>query len=115
MYLGALIVNAVLMVQLGYALLLAAIGPAWVLRRGSPRPLWTAPLAVIALAVFVPLILGSLGANCPIEGMDHLDQCNARATAAMLFLYGGVLVLQVSAAAAVYAMLVRGGRAVLHR
>jgi hypothetical protein len=115
LYLGAVLVNAGLVVQVGYALLLAAIGPAWVLRRGSLRPIWTAPLAVIALAVFIPLLLDALGADCPIEGMDYLDQCNVLATVALWFLFGGVIALQVSAAAAVCAMFIRAARAVLGR
>ena len=115
MYLGSLIISAVLMVQFGYGLLLAVIGPAWMLRRGSPRPLWTAPLAVIAVAVIGPLILGWLGASCPMAGMDYLGQCDARATVAIYFLYGGVLVLQASAVAAICAVLFRGGRAVMLR
>jgi hypothetical protein len=61
------------------------------------------------------LLLDALGADCPTEGMDYLDQCNGLATVAMLFLYGGVIALQVCAAAAICAMLIRGGRAVLHR
>jgi len=48
-------INAVLMFQLGYALLLAAIGPAWMLRHGSLRPLWTAPLVFIAHRISRPI------------------------------------------------------------
>jgi hypothetical protein len=109
-YLGALTVNAVLMFELGYALLLAAVGPAWVLRRGSLRPLWTAPLILIALAIGTPLLLGVFGADCPVEGIDYLDQCTGLAQVAMVFLYGGVIALQVSVAAAVGVMLIRAGR-----
>jgi hypothetical protein len=115
LYLGAVIVNAALMFTFGYPLLLTALGPAWMLRRGSLRPLWTAPLAVIALAVLVPMLLDVLGADCPVEGMDYLDQCNGLATVAMLFLFGGSVALQVSVVAAVGVGLIRAGFFVLGR
>jgi hypothetical protein len=115
LYLGAVIANTALMVLFGSALLLAAIGPAWLLRRGSLRPLGTAPLGLIGLAIVVPLALTALGADCPVEGMDYLDQCNGRAQVGMLFLFGGVIALPVSAVAAVYAMLIRGALAVVHK
>ena len=114
-YLSAVTINAVLMFQLGYALLLAAIGPAWMLRHGSLRPLWTARLVFIALAVGMPLMLGVLGADCPIEGMDYLDQCNGLAQVAMVFLYGGVVAQQVSVVASFGTTLIRAGRVALSR
>jgi hypothetical protein len=49
----------------------------------------------------MPLLLGVLGADCPVEGMDYLDQCNGPAQVAMVFLYGGVIALQVSVVASV--------------
>jgi hypothetical protein len=49
LYLAALVAIAALMFQLGTGVLVAVIIPAWFLRRGSLRPLRTAPLAVIAL------------------------------------------------------------------
>jgi hypothetical protein len=113
LYLGAVIVNVALMVELGYPLVLTAIGPAWVLRRGSLRPLWTGPLAVIALAVLVPMLLDALGADCPVQGMDYLDQCNGLATAGLFVLYGGMIALEVSAVAAVCVLLIRAACAVL--
>src|SRR5215217_5181560 len=96
LYLGAVTVNAVPMFELGYALLLTAVGPAWLLRCGSLRPLCTAPLILIALAIGTPLLLGVFGADCPVEGMDYLDQCNGLAQVAMVFLYRGLIALQVS-------------------
>jgi hypothetical protein len=115
LYLGAVTVNAALMVEFGYALLLAAAGPAWLVRRGSLRPLWTAPLALIALAVVMPLLLDLFGADCPVEGMDYLDQCNGLAQVAMVFLYGGVIAVQVAIAAAVGTIPIRAGRVAFDR
>jgi hypothetical protein len=51
LYLASVVANAALMVWFGDALLLASLGPAWLLRRGSLRPVWTTPLALIALEV----------------------------------------------------------------
>ncbi|MDA0169414.1 hypothetical protein OJ998_09985 [Solirubrobacter taibaiensis] len=115
LYLIALVVGVALMFQFQYAVLLVAVGPAWLLRRGSLRPLWTAPLAAVVLAVAVPLALELLGADCPVEGMDYLNQCNGLATAAMLFLFGGLIVVQIAVVAAVYALIFRAAGAAWHK
>ena len=47
--------------------------------------------------------------------MDYLDQCNGLAQAAMVFLYGGVIALQVSVVASVGATLIRAGGVALNR
>ena len=114
LYLVALVASAALVLQFEYGALVTAIGPAWLLRRGSLRPLWTAPLAAAVLAATVPLALDVLGADCPVEGMDYLNQCNGLATAAMVFLFGGVIVVQVAVVAAVYALLIRAAGAAWH-
>ena len=46
--------------------------------------------------------------------MDYLNQCNGLATAAMVFLFGGVIVVQVAVVAAVYALLIRAAGAAWH-
>lgn len=107
LYLGALVANVALMLQFESPHLLAAVGPALLVVRGPLRPLWTAPLVLIVLTVAGPLVLAALGADCPVPGMDYLDQCNARATASMLFLFGGLIGLQVAVIATVYALLIR--------
>jgi hypothetical protein len=115
-YLAALIASVAAMLELkSWMVLPAALGPAWILGRGSVRPMWTAPLAVVGLAVLTSLLLDMLGAECPREGMDYLGECNGVASAGMLVFYGGVIALQVAAVATVGALLLRAGRWVLHR
>ena len=107
LYLMALVVGVALVFQFESAVLLVAIGPAWLLRQGSLRPMWTAPLAAVVFAVTVPLALEVLGADCPVGGMDYLNQCNGLATASMVFLFGGLIVVQIAVVAAVYALIIR--------
>ena len=77
--------------------------------------MWTAPLAAVVLAVTVPLALEVLGADCPVEGMDYLNQCNGLATASMVFLFGGLIVAQIAVVAAVYALIIRAAGAAWHK
>jgi len=111
LYLIALVAGVAMMFRFEYAVLLVALGPAWLLRRGSLRPMWTAPLAAVVFAVTVPLALEVLGADCPVEGMDYLNQCNGLATASMVFLFGGLIVVQIAVVAAVYALIIRAAGA----
>lgn len=115
LYLIALVAGVAVMFQFRYAVLLVALGPAWLLRRGPLRAMWTAPLAAVLLAVTVPLGLEVLGADCPVEGMDYLDQCNGLATASMVFLFGGLIVVQIAVVAAVYALIIRAAGAAWHK
>ena len=107
LYLGAIVLNVALLIQFEYPFALAALGPAVVVCRGSLRPLWTAPLALIAAAVVGPLVLEVLGADCPMPGMDYLNQCNARAGVAMMLLFGGLIGVQLAVLAALSALLLR--------
>ena len=80
LYLGAMIVNTALVITFGLDdveggpfilfYLAAALGPAWLLRRGSLRPVLTAPLMLVVLIIGMPLVFDLLGADCPQEGMD---------------------------------------------
>lgn len=115
LYLGTIIANVALLVELEYSFLLAAAGPALVVSRGSLRPLLTTPLALVVIAVVGPLVLSVLGADCPMPGMDYLDQCNARAGVAMMLLFGGLIGVQVAVLAAVYALLLRAAVGAIRR
>ena len=118
LYLAALIGNTAAVFFIGWdapTVLLAAIGPALVLRKGSFRPAFTAPAMVLALTVAVPLVLSALGANCPYEGMDYIGECNARAQVAMVFLFGGILTLAVCVPALVLGLFLRAATRSLSR
>ena len=114
-YLGALVAVAASIVEFGFVSMLAVIGPAWALRHGPLRPVWTAPLVVGAVAVVGPVLLDVLGGECPREGMDHLGECNALASAGLLVFSGGVITLQVAVLAAVCAVMFRAGWVVVMR
>jgi hypothetical protein len=110
LYLAALIANTAAVFFVGWGeptFLLAAIGPALVLRKGSFRPAFTAPALVLAPTIAVPLLLSALGADCPSEGMDYINECNARAQVAMGFLFGGILTLAVSVPALLLGLCLR--------
>jgi hypothetical protein len=113
LYLGAVIALAALLLRFGTGVLLGVIVPAWFARRGPLRPLWTAPLALIAVALVVPYAFTAFGADCPVEGVDNMDQCNTLAGAGIVLLYGGFIAVMVAAFTAVVALALRAGRTLL--
>src|SRR3954468_3639087 len=83
----------------------AALPPVAYLR-GTIRPALIAPPVIIALWWTLPFGFEALGAECPIEGMDYLEQCNDLAEAAMVVTYGGLYLLMVSGIAMILGLIV---------